>query len=180
MRTPPASVGRVLQRHLDHVRRLVGHEAVEGEHGALSRATEMAQAALGVQEARLAAEPDDEVTARDVSCRLNKVADVLAQRGQAGDALAALENCERSLQLRVALLRDNTGSAPAAHTVAVLCERIASLPGGTGLPAGPDPSLQRPGAGPATATPAEPTRQLLHGAFTAGHGLGIGKAGASG
>ena len=102
----------------------------EGEHGSLARALGFTEHILAAQEKLLRDNPGSAQAARDVSVSLNKLADFLASRGQAGDAEQALRHYERSLEVREQLLRDNPGSAQAARDVLVSLERMAESVGG--------------------------------------------------
>ncbi|WP_217427406.1 hypothetical protein, partial [Sphaerotilus uruguayifluvii] len=85
------------------------------------------QRSLQVREDLLRANPDSAQAARDVSVSLNKLADFLRARGQAGDAEQALRYFQRSLQVREDLLRANPDSAQAARDLAISLERLAGM-----------------------------------------------------
>jgi hypothetical protein len=69
------------------------------------------------------------------------LADQLIERGQPGDADAALGLYERSLQICEDLLRDNPGSAQAARDVSVSLEKLADFRLGRGQPGDADAAL---------------------------------------
>ncbi|OYW75661.1 MAG: hypothetical protein B7Z37_12275 [Verrucomicrobia bacterium 12-59-8] len=81
---------------------------------------------LEMSEKLLAANPDSAQAARDVSVSLNKLGDFLAQRGQPGDAEAALKHYTRSLEQREKLLAANPDSGEAARDVVVSHYKLAA------------------------------------------------------
>ncbi len=62
-----------------------------------------------------------------MSVSLNALGELLAKRGQAGDADKALEYSTRSLSLAEALLQTNPGSAEAARDVSVSLNRLGEF-----------------------------------------------------
>jgi tetratricopeptide (TPR) repeat protein len=87
---------------------------------------------LEMSEKLLAANPDSALAARDVSISLEKLGGFLTQRGQPGDAEAALKHYTRSLELREKLLAATPDSAQAARDVWVSCWKLAQHAESTG------------------------------------------------
>ena len=75
----------------------------------------------------LTASPDSAQAARDVSVSMEKLGDLLAQRGQPGDAEAALKHYMRSLDMKEKLLAANPGSAQAARDVSVCLDSLGDF-----------------------------------------------------
>ena len=74
-----------------------------------------------------AANPNSAEAARDVAVSLNKLADLLARRGQPGDAEQAWGHYQRSLEVREQLRAANPNSAEAARDLMVSLERMAQM-----------------------------------------------------
>ena len=100
---------------------------MRGQAGDATKALRYYERSLKVREDLLAANPHSAQAARDVSVSLNKLADFLASRGQAGDATKALGYYERSLKVSEDLLAANPHSAQAARDVSVSLERVADF-----------------------------------------------------
>ncbi|HEY3368612.1 MAG TPA: hypothetical protein VGK74_26440 [Symbiobacteriaceae bacterium] len=98
-----------------------------GQAGDAARALGDYERSLELAEQLLRDHPQSAQAVRDVSASLNKLADVLTTRGQAGDAARALGYSERCLELAEQLLRENPQSAEATRDVLVSLERLAHV-----------------------------------------------------
>jgi tetratricopeptide (TPR) repeat protein len=95
--------------------------------GDAEQALEYYNRGLKFQEGLLQANPESAGAARDVSVSLEKLANLLTRRGQAGDIKQALGYCNRSLEIRERLHKANPESAEAARDVAGSLDRLADL-----------------------------------------------------
>jgi tetratricopeptide (TPR) repeat protein len=82
---------------------------------------------LKVRERLLKQNPDSAQAARDVSLNLDNLGDLLAKRGQPGDADLALGYYTRSLKEAIRLLEQNPDSAQTAKDVMVSHKKLAEL-----------------------------------------------------
>ena len=89
-----------------------------GEPGDAEAALGYYRRALAIRESLALAEPDSEEAMRELSGCLNRLAHVLARRGEPGDTEAALAYIQRDLEISEALLRVNPDSSEAACDVA--------------------------------------------------------------
>ena len=106
----------------------------EAQHGSLVRALDLTSRILAAQEKLHAAALDAPDLARDVSVSLEKLAGLLARRGQPGDAEQALGHYQRSLEIRERMLTANPESAQAARDVSVSLEKLADFLSSRGQP----------------------------------------------
>lgn len=106
--------------------------ARRGLRGDAEKALTYYQSCLKLSEKFLTASPDSAQAARDVSISLENLGDFLTQRGQPGDADAALAHFERSLETSKKLLTANPDSVEAARDVWVSCWKLANLAESTG------------------------------------------------
>jgi tetratricopeptide (TPR) repeat protein len=97
------------------------------QDGDVERALNCAERSLALRERLLKANPDWGLNARHVAVSLDKLADFLRERGQAGDVERALCLIERGLSLREGLLRANPESARAARDVSVSLDKLADF-----------------------------------------------------
>ena len=107
--------------------RLGGFLAKRGQAGDADKALGYFTRCLDVRETLLKVNPGSAEATRDVSVSLNKLGDLLATRGQAGDADKALGYFTRSLELAEALLKANPGSAQATRDVSVSLDRLGGF-----------------------------------------------------
>ncbi len=107
--------------------KLGGFLAQRGQPGDAETALKHYARGLEMSDKLLAANPDSGQAVRDVSVSLNKLGDFLAQRGQPGDAEAALKHYTRSLEQREKLLVANPDSGEAALDVAISHERLGDF-----------------------------------------------------
>ncbi|MBI5424988.1 MAG: toll/interleukin-1 receptor domain-containing protein [Opitutae bacterium] len=103
--------------------------AQRGQAGDGENALGYYERSLAVRERLAEANPQSAQAQRDVSVSLNKLADFLARRGQAGDGEKALGYYERSLAVRERLAEANPQSAEAQRDVSVSLERLAGFEG---------------------------------------------------
>jgi len=101
--------------------------ASRGQAGDAEQALGYYERSLAVSEQLRAANPPSAQAARDVSVSLDRLADFLARRGQAGDAEQALGYYERSLAVSEQLQAANPQSAQAARDVSISLERLAAM-----------------------------------------------------
>jgi tetratricopeptide (TPR) repeat protein len=87
--------------------------ARRGQPGDAEAALKHYTRSLEMSEKLLTANPDSAQAARDVSVSLKNLGNILIQRGQLGDAEAALKNYTRSLEIEQKLLAANPDSAQA-------------------------------------------------------------------
>ena len=110
---------------LGHIAGVVGD--IEARIGRL----DVAETFLGIfhetAERNLAANPQSEFAARDVTLSLDRLGDFLARRGLAGDAEAALGHYQRCHEVLERLLVANPESAQAARDVWVSCWSLATM-----------------------------------------------------
>jgi tetratricopeptide (TPR) repeat protein len=90
-----------------------------GQPGDAGEALRYYTRGLEIREALLKRNPDSARAARDVSVSLEKLGDLLARRGQPGDAGEALRHYTRGLEISEALLKRDPDSARAARDVSV-------------------------------------------------------------
>ena len=98
-----------------------------GQPGDADQALGYFTRSLDFAEALQKANPGSAEATRNVSVSLNALGELLAKRGQAGDADKALEYSTRSLSLAEALLQTNPGSAEAARDVSVSLNRLGEF-----------------------------------------------------
>ncbi len=99
-----------------------------GQPGDADSALKYYTRSLELREKLLLANPDSAAqVGRDVSVSLERLGSFLSQRGQPGDADAALEYYTRSLEIREKLLLAKPDSAQAARDAWWLCSRFAEL-----------------------------------------------------
>ena len=96
---------------------------------------------LDLAETLLKANPGSAQATRNVSISLNKLGDLLATRGQPGDADKALGYVTRSNDLLEALLKANPGSAQAMRDVSVSSEVLGDFLATRGRPGDADKAL---------------------------------------
>jgi tetratricopeptide (TPR) repeat protein len=82
---------------------------------------------LEISEGLLKRDPDSGEAARDVSVTLDKVGDLLSERGRTGDADQALKYYTRALDLSEGLLKRDPDSGRAAHDVSQTLDRLGNL-----------------------------------------------------
>jgi len=121
---------------LDHMAEMAN------DKGESDKALEYLIKANTTMEKLLAANPDSGQAARDVSVSLNKLGDFLAQRGQPGDAEAALKHYTRSLGQCEKLLAANPDSAQAARDVSVSLNRLGDFLSQRGQPGDAEAALK--------------------------------------
>ena len=93
--------------------------AQRGQPGDTETALKHFTRSMELAEKLLQDNPGSAQPTRDVAVILNKLGDLLAQRGKPGDADSALKHYTRSLELAGKLLQANPNSAQAARDVAV-------------------------------------------------------------
>jgi tetratricopeptide (TPR) repeat protein len=98
-----------------------------GQPGDADKALGSYTRSLELAEALLKASPGSAQATRDVSVSLMKLGDILATRGQPGDADKALDYFTRSVDLAEALLKANPGSAEATRDVAVSHSKMGTF-----------------------------------------------------
>ena len=98
-----------------------------GTIGNLTVAIELAKSTLATAEQLVADNPGSALARRDLSVSQNKIGDFYRERGQPGDAAAALAAYEASLATREYLLADNPGSARALRDLMSSLERMGAL-----------------------------------------------------
>ncbi len=107
--------------------RLGSFLAQRGQPGDAEQALRHDTRCLELNKALQKQNPDFPQAARDVSVSLNKLGDVLAQRGQPGDADQALQYYSRDLGISEALRKWNPDSAEAARGVMVSQSKLGVL-----------------------------------------------------
>ncbi len=100
-------------------------QARRGQSGDAEAALAYYRRSYDVRQQILQANPQSAQAVRDLSVSLIKLADFLAQRGEAGDREAALAYYQRCLELRKGLLDANPRSVDAARDIAVLYFKFA-------------------------------------------------------
>ncbi len=104
-----------------------GRALFEDRHGTLATALPLARKALEYAE-RLNAKPPVTVAARRFQVAAeSKMADILVEHGQPGDAEQALAPYQRGLEMREQLLADNPRSAEAAHDLVVSYYKLGAF-----------------------------------------------------
>jgi tetratricopeptide (TPR) repeat protein len=101
--------------------------AQRGQPGDAENALRQFTREFEISEALQKQNPDSAQAARDLSISLNKLGDLLAQRGQPGDAEKALQHLTRSLEIREALQKQNPDSALAARDVSISLEMLGGF-----------------------------------------------------
>jgi phage tail protein X len=89
---------------------------------------------LELAERLLKANPDSALAVRDVGANLDSLGDLLARRGQPGDAALALTHYTRSLEVWERLLKANPDSAEAVRDVALCLARLGDFMAQRGQP----------------------------------------------
>jgi len=112
------------------------HVAVEleGTHGSLNLAMEMADWILKPRKTIATAHPDSAEAARDLSMSQEKLGDFHLQRGQLGDAERAFGYYEASLKIAEDLYRRNPNSAEAARDLSISQQKLGDFYLGRGQP----------------------------------------------
>ena len=121
--------------------KLAGFLANRGLAGDVDKALSYHQRDLDITERLLAANPESALAAGDVSLSLNKLADLLANRGLAGDADKALSCFQRDVDICERLLAANPDSAQAARDVSVSLQKLADFLAIRGLAGDADKAL---------------------------------------
>lgn len=98
-----------------------------GQPGDAEAALKYFTRSLEMCEKLLLANPDSAEVGRDVSLSLDRLGAFLSERGQPGDADAAMIYCTRSLQIREMLLKVNLDSAEAGRDISVSLNRLGEF-----------------------------------------------------
>ena len=115
--------------------------AQRGQPGDAEQALKHHTRSLDIREDLLKRNPNSALAARDVSVSLNKLGDLLVQRGQPGDTEQALKHYTRSLEISEDLLKRNPNSALAARDVSISLERFGNLLAQRGQPGDAEQAL---------------------------------------
>jgi tetratricopeptide (TPR) repeat protein len=110
------------------------HLAARGGAGDLDRALEYFQRSLELSEALLKDNPSSAIAKRDVAIALSDLAKCQAQRGRTSDTARALDQLQRSLELREGILKQSPASARAQRDVALALGSLADALAERGLP----------------------------------------------
>src|SRR5262249_48856406 len=97
---------------------------------------------LEIRERLLVHNSDTAQAGRDVSVSLDRLADLLAKRGQPGDAEHAFQHYTRSLKVRERFLAQNQDSAQAARDVSISLYKLTDLHAQRSQPGDAEQALQ--------------------------------------
>jgi tetratricopeptide (TPR) repeat protein len=118
-------------------------QSVQSEyHGTLRAALADARLSFDLAERLLAQDKTKPDSQRVLSVASDQLGDLLAQRGQPGDAEEALRHYTRSLELADALLKENPESAEAARDVSVSLNKLGDFLTQRGQPGDAEQALR--------------------------------------
>ena len=121
--------------------KLADQISARGRAGDVDQALKYYTRTLDLSEGLLKRDPDSGRAARDYSVTLDKLADLLSARGQAGDAEQALKYYTRDLELSQGLLKRDPDSGQAARDVFIASGKLADLLSASGRPSDADQAL---------------------------------------
>ncbi len=116
--------------------------AQRGQPGDVAQALRHFTRCLEISDGLLKRNPDSAEAARDVSVSLGRLGDLLAHRGQPGDAEKALRHFTRDLEISEGLLKRNPDSGEAARDVSVSLNRLGDFLTRRGQPGDAEEALR--------------------------------------